>query len=452
MRCEIKGERYAAVAKAMHLSERQVFRERKAALSSVAQRLLALNLEETAPAVTVARDALDARIALGEALENAGQWQAAADVFERLADEMTLPEQRSPLEARLARIYRDADRFAAAHRHANLASALAARAASDGDLLRVESDVTLAGVTAASGDWKRANALVQQSIDRLRPWTQRSSGARVSEALVQALLLRAELLVDDGGVDRAYKLASEARSVAGRYVPAPATEIAARTMFAVASILSARDPAGSEALLLRCYRDALEAGLIRGSVIIAVHLSMHYRIAGRPAEVLALLAPLLGAARVAGSGWVYAGVLCQLTSASLNAGELDTAAAYIAELSKCPGSNPLTRAAQQLLSAQCHLVREEFRAALADARAAEAVYGRIGLGRYLGIALRVEAEALSGMGESEPAERTIAQAIEILRDTHHPRPLAGAYRAMARITRRPQYAGVARRLLREIGQ
>jgi hypothetical protein len=54
------------------------------------------------------------------------------------------------------------------------------------------------------------------------------------------------------------------------------------------------------------------------------------------------------------------------------------------------------------------------------------------------------------MEESELAQRAIMQAVDVLKETSHPRPLANAYRLMARITGRSQYAGVARKLLREI--
>ncbi len=452
MRCEIKGERYAAVAKAMHLSERQVFRERRAALNRIAQRLLTLRSEETSPALAVAADALEARIALGEVLENGGHWQAAAEVFERLAGELTLPQQRYPIEARVALLYRDADQFAQAYHHAGLATTLAARVTDDGGLARVEADVALAGVAAASGDWNLADALAQQSIDALRPLIDAGRAGRAPAALAQALLLKAELLADNGGVDQAVRLASEACGIVERNHTDATTEISARTMYATTSSLLAKDSARAEELLRECYRAALAAGLIRGSLIIAISLLTHYRLNGRPADATRLLAPLIGAARIAGSGWVEAGVLTGLVSASFDAGALAAAAAYTEELSKFATGNPLTQAAQEMSRAQLDLVHQEFKPALEHARAGEAVYGSVGLARYVGISLRMQAEALFGMGESEPAKHTIAQAVDVLRETDHPRPLASAYRTMARITGRPQYATAARKLLRECGQ
>jgi hypothetical protein len=51
VRCEIRGEPYAAVAKSLHLSERHLYRERRAALSRIAHRLLTDEPANTGPAV-----------------------------------------------------------------------------------------------------------------------------------------------------------------------------------------------------------------------------------------------------------------------------------------------------------------------------------------------------------------------------------------------------------------
>ncbi len=449
VRCEIRREPYAVVAKSLHLSERHLYRERRAALSCIAGRLLTNEPANTQPAIAVAPDALDAHVALSEALENAGDWQTAAQILERLSGDISA-EQRGAVEVRLARLYRDADQFTQAYHHANLANTLAAEVTTDGDLARVEANIALAGVAMAAGDWRLSDALAQQSIDRLRPWLDGSFGARVPSALAQALLLKAELLADNGGVDRALRLASEACGVVERHATDPSTEISAHAMAAVMSSLLAKDAQRSEELLRDCYRAALAAGLIRGSLIVATHLATHYRLAGRPADAARLLAPLVDSARIAGTGWVHAGVLADLVNASFEAGALGAAAAYTVELSKYSSGNPLTQALQEMSRARLDLARQAFKPALEGAAAAEAVYANIGLGRYVGLSLLIQAEALCGLGESQLAQRAIASAVDVLKETSHPRPLANAYRLMARITGRSQYAGVARKLLREI--
>lgn len=449
VRCEIRGEPYGAVAKSLHLSERHLYRERRAALSRIACRLLTDEPANTEPAVTIAPDAFDAHVALSEALENAGDWRAAAQTLELLGGDIAA-EQRGAVEVRLARLYRDADQFTQAYHHANLANTLAAEVTTDGDLARVEANIALAGVAMAGGNWKLADALAQQSIDRLRPWIDGSFGARVPSALAQGLLLKAELLADNGGVDQALKLASEACSVVDRNATDPSTEISSHAMVAMMSSLLAKDAQRSEELLRDCYRAALAAGLIRGSLIIATHLSTHYRLAGRPGDAARLLAPLVDSARIAGTGWVHAGVLSELANANFEAGALAAAAAYVAELSKYSSGNPLTQASQEMSRARLYLARQAFEPALEGAAAGEAVYANIGLGRYVGLSLLIQAEALCGMEESELAQRAIMQAVDVLKQTSHPRPLANAYRLMARITGRSQYAGVARKLLREI--
>jgi hypothetical protein len=210
VRCDIRRERYAAVAKSLHVSERHVFRERRTALSRIAHRLLTELPPVTKPAATVGPDAFDVRVALSTVLENGGNWQAAADILERLAANVASAEERGSVEIRLARLYRDAEQIVPARHHAKLARTLASRVTIGGEIQCIEADLAVAGVAVASGDWKIAGDLAQQSIVRLRPSTAGSLGTRVPNALAEALLLKAELLVDNGGVDPALKLASEA--------------------------------------------------------------------------------------------------------------------------------------------------------------------------------------------------------------------------------------------------
>ncbi len=273
-----------------------MFRERRTALSRIAHRLLTAPPADTKAAVTFAPDAFDVRLALGETLDNGGNWQAAAEVLERLAADLTLPEQRGPVEVRLARLYRDADQYALAYHHADVARTLATRATTDSDLQRIEADLAVAGIAIGSGNWNLANRLAQHSIMQLRPRVDGSLGSRLPTALARALLLKTELLVDSGGVNAAFDLASEAREIAGRSAAGSSLELATRAMAALMSILLVRNTERSEEALFECYRDAVAGGLIRGSLIIATHLALHYRLAGRAADASRLLAPLVGGA------------------------------------------------------------------------------------------------------------------------------------------------------------
>ncbi|MGA2760988.1 MAG: hypothetical protein ABSF08_11785, partial [Candidatus Cybelea sp.] len=239
VRCDVKRERHCEVATSLHVSERHLFRERRTALSTIADRLLTGVLAK--PVLAVAPDAFDVRFSLAEALENGGNWQAAAEILERLAADVGPPEQRGAVEVRLARVYRDADLSAPAYHHAGIAKILAERATVDGDLQRVEADLAVAGVAMGAGNWKLSDDLAEHSIMRLRPRTDGSLGTRVSIALAEALLLKAELLVDNGGVDQALDLASEACSAVGRNAADPSVEISCRAMAALTSLLLAKD-------------------------------------------------------------------------------------------------------------------------------------------------------------------------------------------------------------------
>jgi tetratricopeptide (TPR) repeat protein len=451
VRCDIRGESYASVAQSLHISERHLFRERRAVLGRIAHRLLTEGAMGGKSRVAVAPDAIDVRLGFSSALENSGNWQAAAESLERLAADVARAEQRGAIEVRLARVYRNADQLAPAFHHADIARTLAARAKIDGDLQRVEADVAVAAVAMASGNWKLADELAQQSIVQLRMRTDRSFGTRVPNALAQALLLRSEMLVDNDDVASAFNLASEASSIVGRNAGDALLEVSSREMAALTSLFLGRDLQRNEEMLWDCCRAALAHGLIRDSLTIATHLSVYYRLSGRPAEALRVLTPLLSIARTAGVGWVQAAVLCELVHANLDAGKLTVASAFAAELATCAADNVFTRAWMEISRARVHLARREFVRAREAAQAAEIVYAGIAPGRYLGTALRMQAEAQHGLGESELAHRTISRAIDSLKRVSNPRPLASAYRVMATISGRRRYADMAKKLLLEVG-
>ena len=124
-------------------------------------------------------------------------------------------------------------RFAQAYHHANLANTLAAEATIDGDLSRVEADIALSGVAMASGNFGNSptrslsiasTAYVRGSTEVWCPRSQRAGAGAASQS---------ELLADNGGVDQALKLASEACSIVDRNATDPSTEISSHAMLAV---------------------------------------------------------------------------------------------------------------------------------------------------------------------------------------------------------------------------
>ena len=146
---------------------------------------------------------------------------------------------------------------------------------------------------------------------------------------------------------------------------------------------------------------------------------------------------------------MHSAVLCELIHASLDAGNVNAAATFAAELSTCNADNAFTRAWAEVSRARVHLALQQYAPAREAAQAAEAVYARIAPSRFLGTALRFKAEALYGQGERYLAFRTIVQAVDALKRVSSPRPLASAYFVMAQISGRRRYADMAQKLLRE---
>jgi len=447
-RCDIGGEQYAAVAKALFVSERHLFRLRRDALARIADALLRDELPSTTHAVEVLPDALDARLRMSEALADRGAWREAGELLKDLVTEVPA-ERRGALEVQLSRLYVDADRFDLARHHAEEARGLASRCSEDQQWQRAEADVSLAVVAAGSGDWIAADAILQRSVTELRSWIAQSNGTRVRHALVTGLLVQAEI-ADNRGDDAEIDLATQACSLVKGSDPVDGrVALEARTMVAVTSLIRGKNSQRAEASLWDCYYSAVAAGMLRDSLIIATNLAGHYRGKGQPAEAVRFLRPLLGTARVAGSGWVHCGVLSHFVKASLEMGALERAAAYLEKMSDVAGDNVISQADVALTRARVQFALANFEPARRAATAAETAYAEMDMSRPVSTALRTKAEALAALGRSAEALRAITQAIEIISESGHPLKLAGAYRSMARISQRPQYAVAAERLVRE---
>jgi tetratricopeptide (TPR) repeat protein len=448
VRCDVGSEPYAAVAASLHVSERHLFRERRAALSLIAQALLNGESSSSPATVTLVPDALETRIATAESLADRGAWREAAEMLERVAEELPA-ERRGPLEVRLARVYQDVENIPLARKHLDAARELAVRFADGQEWQLAEADIALAAVSAVSGNWIGADAIAARGVGQLRGWLDQSTDARIPRALVDGLVIQAEI-ADSRGDDKALTFSSQAYDVmAGTDAVDDRSAIGARSVAAMTFINRAKDLQRSEDILWDCYRAALSRGMTRGSLVIAANLAAHYRLTGRPAEAVRLLNPLVGAARVAGNGWVQAGVLCQLVCANLTTGALVPAAAHLAELSKAAAGNPITQALVDLTQARIELAKADFGRAFRSAVSAETGYAKVGMRPMAGTALRIQAEALADLGRGEEALRAITLAIDAIKETGHPHRLATAYLLMARIGGRPQYAIAARRLFRE---
>ena len=90
-------------------------------------------------------------------------------------------------------------------------------------------------------------------------------------------------------------------------------------------------------------------------------------------------------------------------------------------------------AVTSLLDADIHLAEGRFVNALMIARTTANAMKRLGLERFLGSALRIEAQAQEALGHHRDAIRDIDESLTILQSSGHPYVLAGAYKCSASI-------------------
>jgi tetratricopeptide (TPR) repeat protein len=361
-----------------------------------------------------------------------------------------MPEDgRSLIETRLVRLYVDAERFAEAERHLGVARTLLARVDAVETWQKAEVDVAAARLAEACGMVDEAADLARRCCSGLRAALDSNSDPRIGNALIDALLLRATIAIGHGEFDAAVGLAASAlQACDARRGVDPQITIAARSIAAMTLLFGVRDVAHAERELRACYRSATEAGLTREALVVATHLAGLYRHTKRPKLAVALLTPLVGSARLVGTRECAAGVFSEVVAANLEIGAQATAATYLADVHAYALGHKHMQPQAELLMARVHLAGRTYSAALGFARNAESGFARIGKERLAGSALRLQAEALAGLGQMHSAIDAAKRSIETLSGRSHPERLAAAYRVLGRLSGDPAHFSKARKLVR----
>lgn len=442
-RCDLGGERFATVARDLSMSERNLFRERRAGMIEAARYLS--TIEPATAALVEERSLLTSELTFATLLEQNGHWQEGADILQRLLERVPGPDAKSRFAGRIASLYLAAGRLSLADHHATMALRFASEVGND---CRVaEAEVATAWIALASGDARAALQIARCSDRVLRSWISRDCDVRAQEAFVENLALTAELAIGRGDVTAALAASAELQAlleIPGRVEPRVA--IAAKASAAHIQVFLNRDVERTERNLWSCYQAAIEQGLAREAIAVATDLAGHYRLHQRAREAADLLLPLLGRARLVATGESRGGFFSELVNACLETGRIAAAEEFLPDLRESARGNPLLQPVADLVSARIHFAQRRFADSLRAAEVAETGYIRVGRGRLAGVALRVQAESLAGLGQSELAARTMDMAIERFKAGSHPLRLAEAYQTMASITGQRRYLAAAQRV------
>ncbi len=450
-RCDVHGENATGVAKSLHISRRQLYRERRTALRWISQRLFADPMPPRSQPISVMSDRCADHVALSQALENGGHWRPAADMLERLADDLDNPDQRADIEIHLAYLYLRSDRLAMARDRTEIARALARRVRAGHEWREAEADVLAADVALGAWDVRTAAQLAHRSASQLESWASGAGDIRIHNALANALLVESAVLMGRGEIESARALVGEARDITEHNERIDRRlRITAQSKAAALDIFSGLRLEKAELDLKECYRQALLFGLTNDALGVAARLAGAYRLQKRPQAAI----DLLGAPAEMSSMFAWqerARVLYELSNAFIEIGDLRAAHIHVVALCEMVVGNAARQGPAQLTVARLHVALQDWAPALLAAEAAETSFEQLGLGRLIGEALLLQIKALIGLGEPARARRIMTAAIGSIEMTNTGGRLAAAYKLMAQVSGQAKYASAARRLLRNIG-
>jgi tetratricopeptide (TPR) repeat protein len=451
-RCDLGGERYEDVARELFISKRHAFRERDTAAASIVAGVLAV--PQLGPAIVTPRtDLLAARVRQARTLDQNGHGSVATSLLADAAATISDPGGRNALTTRLIHLSIDAGRLADADR-----DLLAARGtlASDPSLLpwhHAEFDVAAARLGHARGHIDEAARLAQRASASLRSALETSGEPRIGNALTGALLLRAQIAHGAGELSTAVLLGSAARDIGKLTHQRVDVELAVEARLAHAMLQmyatdDAKHSGNIEEELFACYAQANDGGMTRLAIRIMTHLSILYRLMGRPELSVATLTPLTSTARLVGTRNDTAAFFHEIASAQLEIGAPGKAEPYVGDLRvHAAGIAEMEPWAEHLI-ARLFLAEHKYPDALSAARQAEIGFARLGQERYVGTALRFQAEALARLGDTRLAIETAQRSIAILASRSAPVRLAEAHRLLGALTGNAAHVREALRLFR----
>lgn len=440
-RHDFGGESRSSVAADLGISIRHFCRERGEAQRHIT-RALALREQSTAVTELVTHDAdLDSQLRLSEVLDNSGRWREGAAVLDRVANDVVSYEQRANAELQLSRLYVNAQRFALARHHVEIARTLSLRLEPSQRWRAFAADVIAANISVSSGDIFTATEVLPRSIAQLRSRVYQTSDVGIEEAIAEALVLQAEVTALQGDYKKAKRPLADVLSIprTGQQL-----QLSARYLSVVMDLYTSGPSDEGYETLVDCYHKAIANGLLRSALSAAAAISIHYRYCQQPQKAAAFLLPLQETAYLFGSSSTAINFFTELTLANIDIGAFEAALTSLRGLreNKEPGGAGIA----QLLASLIHFGLGDYKTALTNAEGAESAFIQTGFDRFLPAALLSQSQALISLGLQDHALRILPVVIDLTQKMNLPDRLASAYDLMARATGRTKYVTQARRV------
>jgi tetratricopeptide (TPR) repeat protein len=426
------GERVAAVARSLGISDRQVHRDQATAVRAVAERLISSSTQSRGAIAARTEDRFRLRFSCSRILEQAGRFDEACTVLSDILREVDDERVRARIHCDLSRLALDQLRnLAARHNVERARSAL--RAVGDDALTRGQVDATIGAVEMVGGDQRAAREHLRRGAVALRSCIGGEDHESASEILARALVIRSDLDVFSGKLSDARDAATEAQERL-RTLPFADRSIilAARMSMAAASAFTWSNPANIESEMRTCYQAATQQGFVVVAIDIAIWLALIYRYMNQSERGLELFRTLLPSARSMSPSRVKATFFLSMANGLSEAGQAKGAMDMISEATAVAVVEDLElRAHLRLASARAYLLAGELLTAIDASDDAERTFSDLGRVGLVGVTLHVRGKALLAMGKPREASITIRHSIDALASAGHPRALLDARRTLS---------------------
>jgi len=435
-RCDIDKEPFAGVAHDLGMSERHLYRERRRVLCELAH-IMYLLCDDGAKSHAELTTALEDQLRISRVLEENGDRGAASSIIERLLLESP-DKERYRLLLRLAEMHARAGEFARAQSYLELASENArGNGALDG-VVAAELFIARAYAFEECGrDEVVAAKCANSAIDLMYANGTHRYDSNVAAILISALVLRGRSCASAGQLDELVRTSDEAAGVL-ELVPHPNEDCQMGVLFLTAccDVLCKSDLRAARFRLSQAASIARSAGFTLSSLLLLTNLASTYRLQEEPEKAIRALASVLPIARDLGNKNVLLAVLVDLASSHTDSGQYEKAQSFLVEASRLNAENEALQGSLLRTSSKVNLASRSFSCALDEARMAESRFAALGKTRLLGTPLRVQAEALLGLGERRAALRAALGAIAVLSETNTEVALGQAYGVLHKITGR----------------
>ena len=445
MRCDLGNELHRVVGAELGLSHRQFYRERLRACARLAELLAKTStpLEQTAHLLP-SEFALRLNCAAG--LRNHGQLDAALALLNTLAGETSSPEDRIRAWCEFAAVQCDAGRIQQAREALDRSWRILGSAelrADRREICAAEIHRVMSAVDWSGGALREGMAVNDHALASLH-----GSGALNSERGIELAALITIALASQyremGNTGTSLGLLEQARDLIERLRdPAPALRASLSGNFATTYALTTGGISVALEQLDRQLEFVQRYNLQRESVDALATLCLVYVQRRDFTAALKYGRSALALARTISSAEDFAYSALNVSRIETMCGRGVSALNLVGEVRARVDPDGTMGIFADMSEAEALISMRSYARGLKLAARCAAKFELLGMERYLGSALRIQAEALAALGKIRDAVAAVGSAIELLERRGHMFSLAQAYETSAKLTGNRRHTLVA---------